>query len=375
MKSGEKKLLQYFNLEVDVTSKPSREILEHLKDYTLGTPGRLRFRQTRIEEKIRNIGTSYFLVLKRFQRIIGTIGFCLRNTKYKSAHYKSWYIRYFSIRAPLRSKIHKAKGKTRDIRTADNIIKTAVEESFINPNYFFTGKDDEAIKSFIYAYIERDNIRSANFGEMVGFEKARKFKTVFFTRLKPKYKHPVYRLIKEEQNLVSQHLREFYKDHTMFCEQNLFIDNNYYVYKIDDEIVAGLQANPESLEIKEIPGLYGIFAKKVVPKIPLFKKIMNFDDFRFSALEAIYYKKGCEKYLFYLIESVLVLQNNHFGLTWQDTGSPVYSILKKSGSLGIMSKFIRSVEADITVRFVNWSEEEKRIIKENPAYISAYDMT
>jgi hypothetical protein len=106
----------------------------------------------------------------------------------------------------------------------------------------------------VYAYVEKENTRSWDFTEIMGFETVGRIKTSFFSRFNPKKDPHVQSLAEADKKHILSGLREFYQEHTFYTEQNIFFGNEYLVWKDKGEIVAGCQANPEVWKLVEYPG-------------------------------------------------------------------------------------------------------------------------
>jgi hypothetical protein len=375
MEEQPREIAKYHKLQVKVEQEPDQDIINHLKNTVIGTPGRLLYRLTAIEKKIRSLGTCCFLVLRKLNRMIGTIGFVPRTTYSQGVLHSSWYIRYFSIRAPLRTKRYKRDDYKNKVSSGDNILKDSVKDYFYEPNLLLGKMSDPNQKTFLYAYIERENIRSRIFSDQMDFQIVRNFTTVFFSRFNPRIHHGVQRIKEGEKPYMLKLLRGFYKGFNMYTEQYLFYENNYYLLKLNNEIVSAVQANPEKWEIKKKPGIKGKILFNIVPHIPWMSKFFDPQNFRFAAIEGIYCKEGYEKYLLSLLETVCALTKTHFALIWLDTDSQIIKSIDKLGHHGLLSKFIKRVEANIIVKFINFSEEEKKSFTANPAYLSCFDVT
>ena len=102
--------------------------------------------------------------------------------------------------------------------------------------------------------------------------------------------------------------------------------------------------------------------------IPCMSGIFDPHNFRFAAIE------GYEEYLLPLFESVCALTKTHFALLYLDTDSPVIKTINKLGHHGLLSRIIKRVEADIIIKFINFSDKEKESFRNNPAYISYFDV-
>jgi hypothetical protein len=372
MKDHKTEIARYHSLQIKVEREPAQDIIDHLKNTTIGTPGRLLYKITGVQEKLRLMDSCYFLVLRKSGRLLGTIGFVLRNTYNNNILYSSWHIRYFSIRAPLRTKIHK---KAEYNASGDNILKVILKEYFDEPNRLLSKMSGSNQKTFLYAYIERDNIRSMLFSDQMDFQKVRTFSTLLFSRFSPRIHPGVQRIKEEEKQGILGLLRNFYSGYNMYTEQYLFYNNNYFVLKLDNEIVAGVQANPETWEIIKKPGFSEGILFKIIHRLRWMLKYFDPNNFRFAAIEGIYYKEGYEKYLLPLFESVCALTKTHFALIWLDTGSPVAKTINKLGRHGLLSKIIKRVEVYVITKFINFSQEEKKFFSNSPVYISCFDVT
>jgi hypothetical protein len=390
MKENQTEIARYHALEIKVEREPGQDIINHLKNTTIGTPGRLLYKITGIEKKIRLLDSCYFLVLRKLDRLLGTMGFILRNTCNKESLYSSWHIRYFSIRAPLRTKIHKKEdyndrlssgdnttgdNTSRDNSSGDNILKVMLKDYFDEPNRLLSKMQGPNQKTFIYAYIVRDNIRSRIFGDQMDFQKIRSFSTTLFSRFNPRIHPAVERIKEEEKPGMLRLLGRFYRGFNMYTEQNLFYNNNYYLLKLDNEIVAAVQANPETWEIIKKPGFPDGILFKIIHRFPGMLKYFDPHNFRFAAIEGIYYKEGYEKYLLPLFESVCAMTKTHFALFYLDTDSKLIKTINKLGHPGLLSRIIKRVKVDVIIKFINFSQEEQESFRNNPAYISCFDVT
>ena len=104
-------LLTYHDLTVEVEERPSKELMDHLYSTVLGQPGGLRYRHKDLGERLNAPGENYFMFLRKKGRMMGSVGFVGRHMKTDGVQHDSWLIRYFSIKAPMRSTPKKRKGK------------------------------------------------------------------------------------------------------------------------------------------------------------------------------------------------------------------------------------------------------------------------
>jgi hypothetical protein len=371
-------VLKYLKLSVSVEKEPGNDIKELLANTILGTPGKLRYRHTSFNTKLPFLGQIYFLVLKKSDKLLGCIAFSKRDTFHIQTPVNSWYIRYFSIRAPLRAKSHKQKRRKRQEKEKsqrENLLKITAQKFFDDPTQLDEKLGNAPEGDLVYAYVEKENIRSWDFTEIMGFETVGRIETSFFSRFNPKKDPHVQSLAETNKKQILSNLREFYQEHTFYTEQNIFFGGNYLVWKEDGEIVAGCQANPEVWKLVEYPGLLNKLFLKVLIRLPVLSKRFDPGTLKFIALEGIWYKKGVEKCLLKLFESACAHHNLYLAIIWLDAKCPLYNTIRNLGNLGIIDKFIKPAEGDIRVKFIHWKEEDKQYYYEQPAYISCFDMT
>ena len=156
-----KEVLKYLKLSVNVEQEPGEEIREHIRNTLLGTPGKLRYRHTSLETKLPFLGRMYFLILRKSEKLLGSVAFSLREVKFPRGSLDVWYIRYFSIQAPLRDSTYKQKRLKRSEKKkskkkphGDSLLKNFSQPYFDEPDRLLRGIDDANTPSIIYAYVE-----------------------------------------------------------------------------------------------------------------------------------------------------------------------------------------------------------------------------
>jgi hypothetical protein len=376
--ASQSEVLKYLKLSISVEDEPGNDVKELLSNTILGTPGKLRYRHTSFNTKLPFLGKIYFLVLKKSGKLLGCVAFSNRDTYYKQTPVNSWYIRYFSIRAPLRAKSHKQntkQGKEIEKPQRDNLLKLTSQKFFDDPTLLDQKLGNDLGGHLVYAYVEKENARSWEFTKLVGFETVGSIHTSFFSRFYPKQDPHVHSLVEKDRKSVLSNLREFYQDYTFYTEQNIFFGNNYLVWKEDGKIVAGCQANPELWKLVDYPGLFNKLFLKVLIRLPVLSRRFDPGYLKFIAIEGIWYKKGFEKCLLPLFESACARHGLFLAIIWLDSKSHLYTTIRHLGQLGIIDKFIKSAVGDIRVKFINWKEEDKQYYYRHPAYISCFDMT
>ena len=352
-------------LGLNVSRRASNDIVELLSSTVYGTPGKTRFQHTGVDTKVAKLAHPYFLTLRKGDRLLGVANFNLKEKILPHSPINHFYIRYFSFLESLRLK--KPTGKRGGAR---NKIKEEI--------VFFMEKggfDEKNHKAMYFAYIEMENERSKNMVSSLGFKPIRRFTTSLFSRFYPKADKAVKEIAPDQTLVVKELLQDFYEGYTMYDTEYLFNNGKYFVLMEDGEIVAGVQAVKTTWRVKELPGWSGKILLLLLPHIPFISRIFNPGDYSFLSLEYLYVKKGREKLLNTLFESVCAIHNLNNAMIWSDTNSTLHDLLKKYLAVGLLEKLHKSVPAHIVARYTELEKEEIDRFENSPAYISAFDLT
>ncbi len=368
-------VINYHDLKVDVELHPEGDLVEYLKSNVLGTPGGVRYKHTQTEEKLKNLGEAYFLLLRKSGRMLGSIGLCCRETVFSDKTFTSWYVRYFAIKAPMKSARLKSDKPMEQSARGLSLLRMTAAPYFHRPGEKLKNIPEGTEKSLIYAYIEKENFQSLQFAVQNDFVTVRQFTTYIFSRFFPRKNKNVFKLQDHEKEEVRRQLMEFYRDHTLYMDQNLFYKDNYLVYKENGAIVAGIQANPDGWEIKNMGGKFGKLLVHVVPYIPLINRVFNPAKLKFVAGDYIFWKPGFEHVLQDMFETSCNLNKTSILMTWSDTGSKLINTIDTHVEQGYIGKAIKRVDADVKVRFIGYESGEIEVFYSNPTFISAFDAT
>ncbi len=365
------------NLSVEVVKGADDQMLAHFYETILGTPGGLQYKHTSIKDKIENLGNLYFLVLKRAGRILGTVGLAKNELQNGDHLITSWYIRYFSIKAPLRSEKYRRKKKQPEQQQGKgmSLFLKLGYSFFENPFLLENEKATSPQCSIVYSYIEKNNHRTVGFNNEMKLMPVRDFSTILFSRFYPGKNEYVKKIQKEKIPEMKEKLKQFYSDYTMYSDKNLFFDQHYYVVEKEGEIIAGLQAYPDKWKVIDMPGKWGKLMFWLLPGLPFLKKIFNPKNFKFLAVEGIWYKKGCEKYIEDILESACTRHKINLVMMWLDSDSDLLADLDNHINFGIVNKLIERVKGEVRVKFINFKEEDKAEYYNKPAYLSSFDMS
>jgi RimJ/RimL family protein N-acetyltransferase len=348
-------------MKVIFERKPYKLILQHKSDLKLidllkrtfwGTKETV-YQHQHTKQNIDNVSDPFFFNLEKEGELIGTCCFSKRSTALNEQKFDVWYSRYFSIEATRQGGIFG--------HMIIKQIRSYFEKQTQSPTLF-------------YAYVDASNIRSHKLLSYIGFKKIRSFKTLTFSRLYPKKDKGVSVLNTEDNNTMISLLNEAYKNHILSHFDTHFFNNNYFVLKKENEIVAGLRVNKAHWIIRSLAGFSGTLIIKFIPHIPIISRLFNPTNFTFAAFDGIYSKPGQEKDFFILMESVCAHLNVTTGIMWLDSESTMYHRLKGAGNWGIMNKLKGDIPAHVVAAYKNIAEADMEKICNCPVYISAIDI-
>lgn len=350
-----------------ISNTPTKALVDLLKDNIIGTPGlSMLYQHLQVQEKVDKISDPFYVSLVKGDNILGTCCFCSRDTWNATKTMGSFYLRYFTFKAMYRSS-HKTQVHKEN---PDSKLRSEIKE-LLSGN----GLGQRAEEPFFhYAYVDPKNSRSLALCNEFGFEPVRKFSTVIFNRINPKKSATVEKISPSQVPEIREKLISFYKNYTMFSFENLFNRGSYYVVRDqENNIVAGVQANPDRWKVLELPGLSGKIILNLFSSLPYLNRLIK-KEYEFITLEGLFVIPGNGKYLEVLFESILAQYDKNSAMLWVDRESSLYTTLR-SIDLGILDKINHEVTANVICKFVNVAEGEQKLFKSHPAYISGTDLT
>jgi len=373
--SKSRTLLRYHDLSVEVEATPNEELLEHMHGTTLGQPGAFRYQHTNLEDRLKTPGENYYMFLRKSGKMMGSVGFLGKATETNGTKHDSWLIRYFSIKAPMRSvpKKRKEKSELKDEHKRSTVLGRFIQPIFAEPSQLREGNQEADPPSIIYATIEQKNLRSMNFSAQMGLETVGEMASFSFSRLRPRSSKRVEQLPADEQEDMRSLLWEHYSNYTLFFSDPLFKNNDYFVIREQGKIVAGIQFYPVSWNIVDFGSRTANRLMHFLVKIPWVSKRITLEKLDLLAFDGIYCKPGYEQTLYELMEAVLAQSGRYLAMVMADVSSDLYRIFEKQQKLGLVHKVIGTFKADIRVRFINLPEETRQYFLDHPTYIPTYD--
>ena len=342
-------LYQEGEITVSVEQTADKSVVSLLQRTIYGTNGP-KFQQTGQEVKLKTIKNPIFFILRKHELTIGFCCLCEREVGMGTENYLGYHGRYFVI-----DKNHQGNNY--------GILINKVAEEYIKTN--------ATSPSIIYGYLEQNNVRSLTIIQKFKSTSITTLETVIFSRLYPKADGRVIRIKESELPELLQKL-ESQNAHTIFRTfENINYQNNYFVIKENGRIVAGLQANPTRWKIIEMAGLGGKILLKVLPHIPILKRLINPEKYDFLAIEGIFIELGYEDYLYPLLEGVLHYFSMTSALIELDSKSSILKLFKERGDLGLLNAIKKDVKTHVMIKSFNC----KTPIPHGEAYVSSFDFT
>jgi RimJ/RimL family protein N-acetyltransferase len=295
------------------------------------------------------------LAIHEKEKIQGTAVFCNTPVTVYNKPFNCNYVKYFA--------------SSKEIRGKGVMKRFSIEIMTLIRN-------NEAAKTIYFACIERANKGSYRVVESAGYTNVGTVKTVGFSRFFPKKNVAVEQITsKKDQNTVLELLKKTYKSHALVQFNSIFMKDNYYVIRENNEIVAGCQYHRGHWVINKMAGLIGKFVMNIVPIIPLLNQIFNPKRFEFLTFEGIYFKNGHEDKLHTLFEHLLAKEELKSAMYWMAATCPIRAKIEKAGQQGLIHAFIKDNDVIVMAAFENMSEAEIQAVHEQPLFASGFDYT
>ena len=357
-----------FKLGVTTTIDP--EAMDMLRNMTVGSHG-AQYHHKNVDERMAQTEDKYFMYIKQSGHIKATVTTALRKIEASFGSVNAYYVRYFMFKSHLQASAEKR------IRHGNpGLIKRLLQKYFTkSPAIHGLGfNEDTNLPSFFYAYFDAENYRSTELSQILGLSPVGEFDTFAFTRLHPSKNNKVSRLEKVHYSAMKERLKQYYSDYSIYTDQYLFLKDNYFVWRENGEIVAGVQVNKCEWELKKMSGLSGKFILHVLPHTPGLRKYINPKKFEFITLDYIYVKPGNESILEQLFITMLSEFNVTFSLLWQDVKSPLHDVINQMDK-GFLSTFSKVPTGRTMMTLSDISEEQVAELMKKPVFTCAMDMS
>lgn len=329
-------------IRISVSQIPSTKAIELLENTTFGNKG-IKYQHTELLDTLTDLINPYFFYLYSENELVGFYCLCKRQIDVNKNLINGFYGRYLTIK-------YFGNGFGKLIKR--EAIKY-IESIYPSPVLF-------------YSYIEQNNVHSLNISLKQHFKPVAKIKSIIFFRFFPKWDKNVKVLSKEELPIIKDILQTYYQTHSLLLLENIGYKGNYYTYKINGEIIAGLQANPVVWNIIKLDGFLGKIIK-YLDYIPFLNKIIS-TKYKFLAIEGVFLKEGVKiDVLYALLESVLSSLKFNTALLQLDYTDNLLIPIESDDKLGLVNKLSPPVTTLLMVK----SKDEFGNSK--PIYISSFD--
>tara|TARA_R110002050_G_scaffold290260_1_gene443755 strand:- start:86514 stop:87650 length:1137 start_codon:yes stop_codon:yes gene_type:complete len=359
------------SFEVGVVKKPTNQIIKLLTDMTVGSKG-AQYLLKNIQERMSQMGMKYIFYMIHNQHTISTFTANFRTTKEDFGWVNAYYIRFFAFADTVQA----AKEKQEEKDKPDGIFKSLVKRflSKSAASFGISHGEDPELPSFYYAFFDAENFRSTDMSKRMGLNPVGEFDTFSFTRLHPKKHSSISKLETVHYHAMKERVAKFYSEFSIYDDHFMYINDSYYVWKENGEVVAGLQANKCNWEIKKMSGMNGFLMLHIIPYLPLVSKYFNPKKFDFITYDFIYVKPGHEKKLEKLMEHMMCENDVTFSLIWQDLKSPLHQIFSKLDK-GFLSRFSHVPTGKIMMTTNRMTKEQLHDITKKPIFTCAMDMS
>jgi RimJ/RimL family protein N-acetyltransferase len=302
--------------------------------------------------KLQNLKNPHFFKLYFEERQIGFYCICERNIDKNNEKFIGFYGRYLTIDSSFQGKKYGQLLKNEAVKYIES---------------------QQTVSAIFYSYIEENNIRSLKISENEGFISVSHLKTTIFTRLNPQKAIGFEKIQKSEMPFIIEKLGKKYREYTFSNLENVGYQENYFVLKKNDKIVAGFQANPVHWKIHSMSGIGGFVIMNILPYLPYLKQLINPKKYEFLAIEGFYFKDNPQD-LYPLLESAL----HHFQITSAlfqlDFKDELYNYFVKSGKMGLLNLIKKDVKTHVMVKNIGFDLQQSQLA-ESTAYVSSFDYT
>jgi ribosomal protein S18 acetylase RimI-like enzyme len=224
----------------------------------------------------------------------------------------------------------------------------------------------------IYLFVETTNTASVRVHEKIGYRRIGQFEARIFTRIFPRDNREVRRPSAAERVELADLLEHQYAGHALLDVRDAVERGRYFVLRSGKEMVAGAQVRPMHWSLKELRGLGGTLAMKVLPSLPLIRRGYSPEHLRFLQIGNIWFRPGHEAALSVLLEALLARCGVHVGILFLDRRSAVHTTISSHVRFGAFSRLVVET-AEVFADFIGCSSDEVAGLSAAPINVSPVD--
>lgn len=329
--------------------QPTKQLIALLNSATLGTNG-AKYRHLKTEDRIYSADNPLYLSIERNERLLGNVTFCRRGSE--------WYIRYFAFDSALQG-----TGKRRS-KGGGGLIKRELNQFF---EATLHGDTEFGKVDVHYAYIDPKNEKSLWMSENFGFKQVANIATQTFSRVSI----PKSTRVRKESDWeeLAPVFRKVYGEFQFYFEEHLKVGPFFVLRGENNEVLAATKISKATWVIERMPGKMGGLMTKLIPLIPILRKLIRPKNHTFLVPEAVFTKNNDPRFLTELFEGILSLEQERLIFWWTDEKNPLYNSIKDEVRWGLLNKIIGINTASLVVRQTEGEEYDKS----RPAYTSGFD--
>jgi len=335
-----------------IREKACSSLVDLLCETTLGTNG-ARYRHLDTRTRIHEADNPLFLSVEKDGKVQGNVTFCKRG--------KQWYVRYFAFSGQKQASRNGQNSEKGNSRLKEEITRFYDD--------VFEGKYGEAPEA-LYAYIDPNNERSRAMACKFGFRPEAQLITQSFSRMKPCDSDNV-RIITDEE-LIKSCLSTINACHAYYAPSQAERPEFYGMFDANGELTAFTKITKANWIIERLPGNLGGLLTKVVPFIPVVRRIIKPKDHRFVVPESVWVKDNDPKLLSTFFEAVLAKEERNVLLWWVDKREPLWREVKHEMNWGLLHKLMTQTLVDVVVLRKNSLQRDE--LKMKPIFVAGWDM-
>ncbi|TNF49622.1 MAG: hypothetical protein EP305_02255 [Bacteroidetes bacterium] len=335
---------------IHLREEPTPEIIELLDSIAYGTNGAI-YRHENTLERIKDLDRPLFLTLERNSKVIANVTFCRRSV--------GWYIRFFGFAEQFRS-----TGKARK-REKNSLIKKELIHFFDQ----VTSSGFEGLKcDGMYAYIESANDRSESMSLDFGFHEVSKVITQTFSRVNPKKSTKLKSIHSWDE--VKDIVVDQYKDHE-FLHYDQISKGPFWIMSDVNNVPLGISHTINvHWKIDQLPGKFGRQLVKIIPYIPILRRLIKPKDHHFIAVDAVWIKNNDPRIMEEMFAGILAEENRNLMIWWADEKDEIRRAVATKVRWGILDKMIGRTPVKVIARTVDGQNQKFS----RPVFVSAFDM-
>ena len=331
-------------MELEESEVLNEALISFLEKTELGTNG-ARYSHLDVRKRILDIDQPQSFTLKRQQRIVANVTFCVRDF--------SRYVRYFAFNS-----IFQSTAQSNRKSTSKTILELKILKIF---------KELEAKKNIpFYAYIEADNKRSLMMSERFNFHIYTHIISRTFSRVAPKKNKNI--SFSNDWEAISNLVYAHYGHYDSYFDTHVQKPPFVTLRDGSGEIKAYARFTKVTWRLHRLPGIFGGALVRVLPYIPILNKLIQPKKHSFLTPDIVSHTASVEQ-LQELFVGALALYDVKSLIWFVDPNDPLYQITSSGFSWGILDKIIGIKKINVVKR-----NTSNKYSSEKPFFVSSLDL-